>query len=149
MRLAVSILVFLVATLSVLAQSPPPRTPGRVGGSPNNPSALRPRTGGEGGVAALDASTALTPEEQKQYSVAQQSVPDLTVYDFFQIEYLSKNLQSRNPATNLEQLMQRIAAKDKHVVAALEEFGLNKKEAKKMYEEAKAAADARKGQLLQ
>jgi len=97
----------------------------------------------------LDASTALTPEEQKQYSVAQQSVPDLTVYDFFQIEYLSKNLQSRNPATNLEQLMQRIAAKDKHVVAALEEFGLNKKEAKKMYEEAKAAADARKGQLLQ
>ena len=146
MRFGIVCFVLLIsAATTASAQSPPPRTPGRVGGSPNNPSVLRPHAGARG-VAPLSLSS-LDPDEQKQFQLAQKSIPDLTTYDFFQIEYLSRALQGQGKAAGVEQLSQQIAAKDKHVVAALETFGVKKSDAKKMFGDARAAADAKTQQL--
>lgn len=146
MKSVLGILVLMAATLSTMAQSTPPRTPGRVGGSPNNPSVLRPRGRTGGAATALDASTALSPEEQRQYQLAKQAIPNLTVYDFFQIEYLSKALKDRQIAIDPPNLAQKIAGTKNHVVAALEKLGVDKKEAKKMNAEAKKEADTRTAQ---
>lgn len=143
MKSILGILVLLAAAHSAAAQSTPPRTPGRVAGSPNNPSVLRPlgRTGGA--VYALDASTALSADEQKQYQLSKQAIPGLTVYDFFRIENLSKALKNRKIEMDPAALAQKIAGTKNHVVAALEKLGVEKKEAKKMNAEAKKEADTR------
>lgn len=143
MKSILGVLVFLAATLCTMAQSTPPRTPGRVAGSPNNPSVLRPRGPKGGALLALDASTALSAEERKQYQLAQQAIPGLTVYDFFRIENLSKALKDRKIEINPADLAQKIAGTKNHVVAALEKLGVEKKDAKRMNEEAKKEADTR------
>ncbi|HKW31718.1 MAG TPA: hypothetical protein VJN92_01855 [Candidatus Acidoferrum sp.] len=143
MKPILEILVLLAAPLSTMAQSTPPRTPGRVAASPNNPSILRPRGGTGGSVHALDASTALSADEQKQYQLAKQAIPDLTVYDFFRIENLSKALKDRKIEIDPPTLAQKIAGTKNHVVAALEKLGVEKKEAKKINTEAKKEADTR------
>ena len=143
MKSILGILLFLAATLSTMAQSTPPRTPGRVAGSPNNPSVLRPRGRTGGAVAALDASTALSADEQKQYQLAKQAIPDLTVYDFFRIENLAKALKNYQKEIDPAGLAQKISGTKNHVVAALEKLGIEKKEAKKMNAEAKKEADKR------
>jgi len=137
------IALFIAAGLPAMAQSTPPRTPGRVAGSPNNPSVLRPRGSTGGAAYALDASTALNPDEQKQYELAKQAIPGLTVYDFYRIENLSRALKDRKIEMDPAGLAQKIAGTKNHVVAALEKLGVEKKEAKKMNAEAKKEADAR------
>jgi hypothetical protein len=146
MKTTIVLVVFFAAIVPVKAQNSPPRSPGRVGGSPNNPSVLRP-TGRSGRSAvALDAATVLTAEEQKQFTVVQQSISGVTVYDFFQIEYLSKALQERHVEADPGALAQKIAAKKNHVIAALEQFGIKEGEAKKMRADAKLDAEKRVNQ---
>lgn len=148
MRLSAGILILFAGALASLGQNPPSRTPGRVGGSPNRPSVLQPHTGARA-YSALDASAVLTPDEQKLYSSAQQYIPGLTVYDFFQIQYLSDALHNAHIETDPAKLAQEIGAEKNHVVAALEQLGVGKDEAKKMYASAQAAAESRAKQLSQ
>jgi hypothetical protein len=148
MRWAVPLVFLLVLATSAQGQGTPPRTPGRVGGSPNNPSVLRSHTSAPAPAALLNAS-ALNEDEQKEYKLAQHAIPELTVYDFFQIENLSKGLRDRHVDIGVVALTQEIAAKKNHAVAALEQLGIRKKDAKKMYADAQTQADARILQLSQ
>ena len=146
MKSILGILLFIAAALPAMAQSTPARTPGRVAGSPNNPSVLRPRGTAGGATYALDASTALNADEQTQYALAKQAIPGLTVYDFYRIENLSKALKDRKIEMDPAGLAQKIAGAKNHVVAALEKLGVEKKEAKKMNAAAKKEADTRAAQ---
>lgn len=144
----VTLLLICVAAIISPAQTNNSRTPGRVGGSPNRPTVLvpRPTTPIHANLIAVNV---LSPDEQKQYALAQQSVPGLTVYDFFQLQYLSEELRKKQPDVDVVKLAQEVGSANNHVTTALRHLGMSKKEANDAYSAAQKAADAKAEQLSQ
>jgi hypothetical protein len=142
---AVSVLSLAIVT-SMLGQGTAPRTPGRVGGSPNNPSVERPTNKSQRRLAATPQSCGLTPDEQKKYDVVTKNLPVLSCTYFFEIEYLSDNTKTDIGKLSHEITRTKTTEKGQdiyHIVEALEKLGLSEEQAKALYSQAQAHAHAR------
>jgi hypothetical protein len=128
------------------------RTPGRVGGSVNNPPS-ETRTQKQVGPGEISA---LTPEQKQEFEQTKKQIPNLTVYDFLVLRAAAQSIQPTRPAAEgitplaspahdgveVSALASEVAAKNNDPIAAIQTFGLDQASAKAVYKKAKSKAKA-------
>ena len=126
------------------------RTPGRVGGSVNLPTA-------HSQAAKKSDSAILSPDEKQQYEEAKKQIPKLTVQDFFVLRATARlaqnapamtaKIQTVTPSSSqaepdVSRFATAVAATNNDPAKALEQMGLTEVEARKIYDQAKRTGKA-------
>jgi hypothetical protein len=141
---------FAVLLIAICAQGQ--RTPGRVGGTVNNPPA---ETRTQKQIGPGDVS-ALTPEQKQEFEQAKKQIPNLTVYDFLVLRAAAQSIQQVKPeggsvnsltssahgGVEVGALAAKVAANNNDPIAAIAAFGLDPAQAKAVYKKAKSKAKA-------
>lgn len=114
-----------VLILGFIGAAAAQHTPGRVGGSINNPS-LSPRPSGSRPApppprAALSLQN-LSLDEQSDFTAASNKLPGLTLQDFLQLRYLTAALREEKVETTTADLAQAVHEEHNHVASAIQKL---------------------------
>jgi len=126
-----AIVLLLTLGLAAGAQHAPERTPGRVGGSTNNPQAHRPAPAHAAAVAALSS------DEQQEYRAVLAAMPDATPQVFHQLRFISDQSKALGKQIDTVELAKLVAKRHGDAVGALRrDVKLSGHDAKKIFNEA-------------
>jgi hypothetical protein len=129
--------IVLLLTLGVAAsaQHAPERTPGRVGGSTNNPQVHRPAP--TTGPAVKAAAIPVDPGQQQEFQDVRAVVPDLTPQVYRQLRFISDQVKALGKQVETVELAKLVAKRHGDAVGALRhDVKLSGHDAKKIYSEA-------------